>query len=102
MIALSPKGSQLSSSEGVHLTVFSFYYVFQEGYWVFGKEIRVSEIFEMFYCVDVWVGGWVGGWLGGDILPHSIFLIFKNVNKQNGNCSKNEHKSCIRLLDKKL
>ena len=29
-----------------------------------------------------WMGGWVGGWVGGDILPPSIFLIFKYVNKQ--------------------
>ena len=29
-------------------------------------------------CVD----GWVGGWMGCDILPPSIFLIFKYDNKQ--------------------
>ena len=29
-----------------------------------------------------WMDGWVDGWMGGDILPPSIFLIFKYVNKQ--------------------
>ena len=28
------------------------------------------------------VGGWVDGWVGCDILPSSIFLIFKYDNKQ--------------------
>ena len=49
------------------------------GMFVFGEEINVSEIFEMFYCVDGWVDGWMGGsWY----FTPSIFLIFKQVNKQ--------------------
>ena len=32
--------------------------------------------------VDGWMGGWMGGWVGCDILPPSIFLIFKYDNKQ--------------------
>ena len=28
-----------------------------------------------------WMGGWMDGWVGDDILPLSIFLIFKYVNK---------------------
>ncbi len=28
------------------------------------------------------VGGWEGGWVGCDILPPSIFFIFKYINKQ--------------------
>ena len=37
--------------------------------------------------VDGWMGGWMDdwmyGWMGCDILPPSIFFIFKYVNKQN-------------------
>ena len=29
-----------------------------------------------------WMDGWMDGWVGGDILPSSIFLILKYVNKQ--------------------
>ena len=43
----------------------------------------------MFYCggwVDGWMGGWmdgwVDGWVGYDILPPSIFFVFKHDNKQ--------------------
>ena len=29
-----------------------------------------------------WMDGWMDGWVGCDILPPSIFLIFKYDNKQ--------------------
>ena len=41
--------------------------------------IRLFELSKMVYLV----GGWVGGWVGCDILPPSIFFIFRYVNKHN-------------------
>ena len=43
----------------------------------FAVVICLFEKLKMLYC-----GGWVGGWVGCDILPSSIFLIFKYDNKQ--------------------
>ena len=34
-------------------------------------------------CPDGFVGGWVDGWVDGDQNGLSIFLIFKNIYKQN-------------------
>ena len=47
-----------------------------------GFLVRKSAFLKSSKCFIVWMGGWVGGWVGGDILPPSIFLIFKYVNKQ--------------------
>ena len=41
-----------------------------------------------------WVGGWMGGWVGYDILPLSIFLIFKYDNKRH----KPVPKMCLKIV----
>ena len=51
------------------------------GIFVFGKQIRVSEIFEIFYCVDGWVGGWVDGW--GVIFCPLRFSLFSSMLTSN-------------------
>ena len=56
---LSPEGSLRSSSEGVHLTVFPFYYVFQKGYWASSFLARKSAFLKSSKCFSVWMGGWV-------------------------------------------
>ena len=48
---LSPEGSLRSSSEGVHLTVFPFYYVFQKGYWASSFLVRKSSFLKSSKCV---------------------------------------------------
>ena len=75
--ALSPEGSLRKQNPKGSIDGLSILLCVPErvlGIFVFGVEIRVSEILKMFYCV--------GGWVGGDFLPPSIFFTFKYHDKQ--------------------